>query len=122
VAGVVEGNQLDEEAFSAVWPLGQRRVYGIEAVRSFWDQSRDVYFWKARRESGCPRWFEGRSHLALSCPQATPEAIAVIVIATRQRFKFFGLKKIRGWLIAHHPNTAWPAASPMGYILKRAIV
>jgi hypothetical protein len=42
------------------------------------------------------------------------------VIATRQRLKFFGPKKIRGWLIAHHPNIAWPAVSIIGNILKRA--
>ncbi len=78
------------------------------------------YVWKARRDSGDPRWFEDRSHRVDSCPHATPEAIAAIVIATRKRFKFFGPKKIRGWLMEHHPQTAWPAASTIGDILKRA--
>jgi transposase InsO family protein len=89
-------------------------------VRSVRDFPRDIlFFWKARRESGDPDWFRDRSHAVETCPHATPETIAAQVIAVREKFPFFGPKKIRGRLINKNPDLAWPAASTIGDILKR---
>ena len=83
--------------------------------------SRDTFYvWKRRREGGEARWFEDRSHAVESCPHATPEALAERVTAVRERFPHFGPKKIKAWLERERPREAWPAASTIGEILKRA--
>ena len=78
------------------------------------------YLWRSRRESGDARWFEDRSHTPVSCPHRTAPEIMEAVIAVRERFAHFGPKKIRAWLVWHEPDRAWPAASTIGDVLKRA--
>jgi transposase InsO family protein len=82
------------------------------------------YVWKRRRESGDERWFEARSHAVGICPHATDGRIADRVIALRKQFPHFGPKKIKAWLEdksrQRGSDEAWPAASTIGDILKRA--
>lgn len=78
------------------------------------------YVWKQRRESGDDRWFEERSHATRRCPHATTSDLEQRIIATRERFAHFGPKKIKAWLEREEPGEAWPAASTIGDILKRA--
>lgn len=83
--------------------------------------SRDVFYkWKARRESGAGDWFMDRSHAAHDCPHRTAPALSQAVVAVRRRFPHFGPKKIRALLMREQPGQAWPAASTMGDILRRA--
>ena len=77
------------------------------------------YIWKRRRGSGEERWFEERSHAVASCPHATAGQLAERIVAIRRRFPYFGPKKIKAWLEHRAPETAWPAASTIGDILKR---
>ncbi len=87
------------------------RRYGI---------SRETFYvWRRRREAGEARWFDDRSHRVASCPHATPAGLAERVIGVRRRFPHFGPKKIKAWLEREAPDTAWPAASTIGDILKR---
>lgn len=88
------------------------RRYGISRDR--------FYVWKARWQSGEVRWFEDLSHAAGACPHATAADIVERVVATRRQFPHFGPKKIRAWLADKVPGEAWPAASTIGDILKRA--
>jgi len=88
------------------------RRYGI---------SRETFYvWLRRRRRGDERWFEELSHAVTSCPHATPAGVAERIIAVRHRFPHFGPKKIKAWLAEKEPALAWPAASTMGDILKRA--
>jgi len=88
------------------------RRYGI---------SRDTFYvWRRRRESGEQGWFEERSHAAMHCPHATAGELVERIVATRRRFAHFGPKKIKSWLEHAVPEVAWPAASTIGDILKRA--
>jgi transposase InsO family protein len=66
------------------------------------------------------RWFEERSHAVAHCPHATAGCLEARIIATRERFPHFGPKKIKAWLERELPREAWPAASTIGDILKRA--
>lgn len=77
------------------------------------------YVWKRRRGSGEECWFEERSHAAGSCAHATGGRLVERLVATRRRFPHFGPKKIKAWLEQRAPETAWPAASTIGDILKR---
>jgi transposase InsO family protein len=82
---------------------------------------RDTFYeWRKRKESGDPEWFMDRSHAPLQCRQATDGAIAEKVIAARRRFPHLGPRKLLVVLDRDAPEIAWPAASTIGTILKRA--
>src|SRR5882724_687388 len=82
---------------------------------------RDTFYeWRKRKQTGDPAWFEDRSHAPLQCWQTTDGAITEQVIAVRRRFPYMGPRKIVAVLAREAPQTAWPAASTIGDILKRA--
>jgi transposase InsO family protein len=82
---------------------------------------RDTFYeWRKRKESGDPAWFLDRSHAPLRCSQTTDGLIAERVIAARRRFPYLGPRKILAVLDREAPEVAWPAASTIGTILKRA--
>jgi transposase InsO family protein len=91
-----------------------------ELCRRYGISRETFYVWKRRRESGDQHWFEARSHAVGSCPHATAEVISEEIIVVRRKFPHFGPKKIRAWLERREPGKAWPAASTIGDILKRA--
>jgi len=96
-------------------------VFTVSELCRRYGVSRDTFYvWKRRRESGAPRWWEEKSRATSHCPHRTAEAIVAAVIDVRKRFTHFGPKKIRAWLAAKEPGVAWPAASTIGDILKRA--
>lgn len=76
------------------------------------------YVWRRRRAGGEADWFADRSHAPKSSPRKTPEAVAAAVIAAKQRYPWFGPKKLKAWLEDRRPEEAWPAASTIGDILK----
>ena len=82
------------------------------------------YVWQRRWVSGEAHWFEARSHAVACCPHATDGRIAERIIAVRRQFPHFGPKKIKARLEDESrrkgEGTAWPAASTIGDILKRA--
>ena len=101
--------EFETGAFSVTQLCGQHNI------------SRETFYvWKARRESGDPRWFEDRSHAVDHCPHATAARLEERIVATRERFPHFGPKKIKAWLEREVPAEAWPAHSTIGDILKRA--
>ena len=63
---------------------------------------------------------EDGSHAPLQCWQTTDQAIATKVIAARRRFPYLGPRKLLAVLDRETPEIAWPAASTIGTILKRA--
>ena len=82
---------------------------------------RDTFYeWRARKAAGDPEWFKERSHAPRHCSQATAGAITEKVITARQRFPYLGPRKLLAVLEREAPATAWPAASTIGEILKRA--
>ena len=82
---------------------------------------RDTFYeWCKRKQSGDPEWFRDRSHAPLQCRQTTDKAIAAKVIAARRRFPYMGPRKLLAVLDREAPELAWPAASTIGSILKRA--
>jgi putative transposase len=98
---------------SGNWSVSELcRRYGV---------SRDTFYeWRKRKESGAATWFEDRSHAPLRCYQTTDGAIVEKVITVRQRFPYLGPRKVLAVLEREAPEIAWPAASTIGSILKRA--
>jgi transposase InsO family protein len=83
--------------------------------------SRDTFYeWRARRAHGDDDWFYDRSHAPLACPHRTGEAATEEIIALRRRFPHLGPRKLKVLLERRDGETAWPAASTIGDILKRA--
>ena len=65
-------------------------VFTVAGLSRRYGVSREtIYVWKRRRDKGCTRWFEDRSHAAAVCPHATPPEQAGAIIATRERFPHF---------------------------------
>jgi transposase InsO family protein len=82
---------------------------------------RDTFYaWRDRKAMGDCEWFKDRSHAPLRCPHTTDASIAEKVIAVRRRFPYLGPRKILAVLERDVPELAWPAASTIGDILKRA--
>ena len=103
----------------------ETRVFTVSELCRRHGISRETFYvWQRRWASGEARWFEDRSHAVASCPHATDGRIAERIIAVRRRFAHFGPKKIKAWLEDESrrkgDGTAWPAASTIGDILKRA--
>lgn len=87
-------------------------VFTVTELCERYGVSRPTFYeWKDRRESGDPKWYEERSHAALTCPHATPEEIACQIVATRERFPHFGPKKIKARLEREQPAIARAAAT-----------
>jgi transposase InsO family protein len=91
----------------------------VELCRRHGISRETFYVWKARRESGDPRWFEERSHATRACPHATAPHLIERIVAERRKFEHFGPKKIKARLDLKEPGAVWPAASTIGDILKR---
>lgn len=98
---------------TGVWSVSDLcRRYGV---------SRDTFYaWAARRASGERDWFSDRSHATRTCPHRTGEAVEEAVVALRRRFPHMGPRKLKAKLEAQDGAHAWPAASTIGDILKRA--
>jgi transposase InsO family protein len=96
-------------------------AFSVTALCALYGIDRSTfYLWLSRRAAGDAGWFADRSHAPRNCPHRTATEVEARVIAVRERFPYFGPRKIRAWLACHEPGLCWPAASTMGDILKRA--
>lgn len=78
-----------------------------------------VYKWLERHEAEGVAGLADQSREPHHCPSRLSEETIAHIIAARHRWKW-GPRKLRVKLIAAHPNIAWPAASTIGEVLKRA--
>lgn len=114
-----ETNPMEERI--ALFREFETGIFGVAELCARYGISRPTFYdWKSRRDSGDPHWFLDRSHATEVCPHRTPERIAARVVALRKRYPHLGPKKILAVLAEKHPEVAWPAASTIGDILKRA--
>lgn len=82
---------------------------------------RDTFYaWRERQAGGGEDWFIDRSHAPHGCPHRTAGRQLKAIVALRHRFPHLGPRKLLALLERHHPETAWPAASTIGDILKRS--
>jgi transposase InsO family protein len=61
---------------------------------------------------------EDRSHEPHECPHRLSDWVIEEILAVRYAHPSWGPKKIRGWLVLHWPDVAWPALSTIGELLK----
>jgi len=96
----------DEEPMAVLCrAFGISRPWGYELVRRF-------------RSEG-PAGLEPRSRAPHRPGQAMAAALAEAIIGLRREHPHWGPKKLRAVLARRHPETAWPAPSSMGDLLRR---
>ena len=96
-------------------------MFTVGELSARYGVSRETFYvWKRRREAGAERWFEDRWRGPGCCPHATNGDVIASIVALRERFPRLGPKKLLGKLEDRHRDVAWPAASTVGEILKRA--
>lgn len=76
--------------------------------------------WIARYAADGPAGLYARSRAAHTHPNAIPDELSAMIIATKLAHQSFGPKKVMDRLRTDHPNMPWPADSTAGEILKRA--
>jgi transposase InsO family protein len=82
---------------------------------------RDTFYeWRRRRASGEEQWFADHSHAPLHCPHRTDPALVEAIVRARRRYPHLGPRKLAAVLRRDAPERAWPAASTIGDILKKA--
>jgi len=78
------------------------------------------YKWRGRYQALGPSGLDERSRAPLRHGRTTPEAVAAPIIALRRERPHWGARKLLAVLIRRHPDVAWPAASTVTDILRRA--
>ena len=88
------------------------RHYGISRRTGY----KIVERWQQQGAAG----LEDRSRAPHAHPNQTPGEVEAAVLALRRAHMSWGPRKLRGWLLDHHPDQAWPGASTIGALLGRA--
>jgi putative transposase len=92
----------------------------ISALAEVYSVSRKtIYKWLARHEAEGVAGLADRSRAPHEVPHKLSEETIGHILAARQRWSW-GPRKLRVKLASAHPNLAWPAASTIGEVLKRA--
>lgn len=76
--------------------------------------------WLARFGAGGPAALANRSHAPHTPAHQVPAPLVADVLALRDKHPTWGARKLRESLQHTHPATAWPAASTITTLLKRA--
>lgn len=76
--------------------------------------------WLARFAAGGPAALTDRSHAPHTTAHAVPRAIVEPILTLREQEPSWGARKLRDVLRREQPDVAWPAASTITTLLKRA--
>ena len=98
-----------------------RRLYSMTDLCAHYGISRRIgYKWLRRFEVDGWAGLEDRRRTPHHRPHQVPEPLCRLIIAARQAHPTWGPRKLLPYLRRRHPGWAWPAASTMGAVLKRA--
>jgi transposase InsO family protein len=103
------------------WNEGEGRLNFAALCREF-GVSRQVGYACIERYRGANhdlRSLEERSRRPLTSPTKVGDELEDFIVAARKLHPTWGPKKLRAWLMNHHPQVALPAPSTMGEILHR---
>jgi transposase InsO family protein len=92
----------------------------LEHCERFGVSRQSGYDWLEKVRLGGFEGLEAQSSAPHSCPHATSDAIAELVIAARKMHPTWGPRKLGPWILTRKPDIELPASSTMGGILKRA--
>jgi len=103
------------------WNEGEGRLNFAALCREF-GVSRQVGYACIERYRGANhdlRSLEERSRRPLTSPTKVGDELEDFIVAARKLHPTWGPKKLRAWLMHHHPQVALPAPSTIGEILHR---
>ncbi len=107
-----ERMQFVAEYLKDQWPVAQLcRQYGISRKTG--------YKWMTRYEAEGWPGIREHSRAPHLCPHETPEALQERLVQLRRQRPYWGPRKLLHRLAILEPETAWPAPSTAGDILKR---
>ena len=89
-----------------------------ELCREFGISRKNAYKWIERFQNEGYAGLKDRSR-ARRTQLETPEDLLEKVLALKERYPFWGPKKILGYLSHHEPEKNWPSATTIGNILLR---
>ena len=110
-------------------PMDQRVAFIADWLRDEWTMTelaeryqisrKTAYKWVDRYEVDPAHGLAERSRAPKAHGRAMAEDLRVAVRTLRRAHPRWGPKKLRAVLTAREPDTAWPAASTMGDLLRR---
>jgi len=110
---MLERTRFIEDYLTGFFTISELAVrYGVSR--------RTLHKWLARHDVDGSNGLADRSRAPQHSPQRTSADQCAQVVAFRKRFPFMGPRKIIARLSELHPEIAWPAASTVGDILRRA--
>jgi transposase InsO family protein len=103
------------------WKKGEGLLNFAELCREFGISRQVGYGWVARyREAQHDvRAVQERSRRPLTSPSKVSEELEDFLVAARKAHPTWGPKKLRAWLLHHHPQLQLPAQSTIGEVLRR---
>jgi len=94
--------------------------YTISELARVYEVSRKtIYKWVGRYEMTGPSGLEELPRAPKRHANATPQEVAIEIVATKLRYRNWGPKKIVAYLEERRSEKQWPAVSTAGDILKR---
>jgi putative transposase len=110
--------------------MDQRVAFIADLLRDDWTMTelaeryrisrKTAYKWMDRYEADPAHGLADRSRAPHAHGRAMPAEVGAAILALRRAHPHWGPKKLRAILTAREPNGAWPAASTMGDLLRRA--
>jgi putative transposase len=105
-------------AFIADWLRDEWTM--TELAERYGISRKTAYKWVDRYDEDAAAGLAERSRAPHTHGRATPAAIGAAVLALRRQHPRWGPKKLRAVLREREPRGAWPAASTLGDLLRRA--
>ena len=91
-----------------------------ELAASYGISRKTAYYWVRQYQREGPGRLAGASRRPHQMPRATAEDVVAQLVAARQRHPTWGAGKLRDWLVARHPDSAWPCRDTVHAVLTRA--
>src|SRR6188472_3421695 len=103
------------------WNAGEGRMNFSELCREFGISRPQGYMWLERyRSAGHSVEAVGsRSSRPHTTPTKVSEGMETLIVAARKLHPSWGPKKLRAWVLHHHPELELPAPSTICEVLRR---
>lgn len=116
--GWLETDKMQQRVrFIAAWTTGEESVTALSA--RFRVSRKTAYKWINRYKAEGASGLSERSSAPKRQAGATRSDLIDPIVALRRKYPAWGPRKLRARLELDQPDTAWPAASTIGEILKR---
>jgi transposase InsO family protein len=114
-------SRLFRQRFVDAWSFTRREVTFAEHCARFGVSRQAGYEWLERFDEAGPEGLDSKSSAPRTCPHATSDETARLIVNARLEHPTWGPKKLKAWIEDQFPwEIELPAPSTIGDILKRA--